>query len=1007
MLKINFNCSVFFLVLFINISFGQENIDEILNTLGNLGISREQALQLYEDNINNNQILPSNKNFNSINNDSASIDVERILESNQSINNKSNVIDNELGVIVDEIVDNKVLEEVIDDKVIILADSLNDIQLQKNLISQYFGYSTFSNNPKVFQKSADISVSPDYIIGPGDEIIIMLWGDTEDMSTYIVSRDGYIFIPNIGQVFVNGLNLAGLEKKLKKVLQKAYSSISSDNKSSSTFFDVSLGSIVLKPIRVFVMGEVKQPGAYEMMPSASLFTSLYYFDGPKISGSLRDIKLIREGKEIASIDFYDFLLTGKKTNDLKLQDNDVIFIPNRALTVNVSGEVKRSSIFELKEEETFHDLKNIFGGYLSTTYMKRARIDRILSIEDRLKYGKGSEIIDINLNQLESSKKDFKIFDGDVLTFYRITNDPYRVATIEGHIKRPGSYSIGSGLTVSQLINKADGLINDDIFRDRIDIIRQLYNGKQKFISVNLDSVLSNNINHNIELISDDLVKIYSLSDRVYSEDVSIDGYVLNPGPKPFREGMTIFDLVFQGGGFEDINRLNNTYMDRSELLRVKPDNIGLELIPFNLDSVLAGQGIAQNEVEMGDKITIYSKEQITGDVANTVEISGFIKFPGIYEYAKNMTVSDLLFKGAGIKDTAFFNQIFIGRADLIRYDIANNKKNIISFNLSDLTNDVNKDMDLNPGDRLIVYSKQMFEELNKKVTIDGVVNSPGQYELYEDMNLLDLILIAGGISNSFKSVKIDIATRHNLNMDNKKIANIKSFTFVNNKAAYLDDSNSIMNYKLKPNDLVRIFSNELLEYESILIEGEIKFPGEYTLETKEDKLTDLIKRAGGLTQYANPDASVLYRNNDTIKIDFSSLLKSSKSKYNIDLVANDRIQINPRTNLVTIIGEVSSPGVYQFIKGKNLNDYIKIAGGFSINAEKSSAFVSYPNGRSKKRSVLGFSPPVLDGSVVKVLSKEETEPFSFTEYVTNLTAIYTDLVQAYTLIALLGQSAD
>ena len=243
--------------------------------------------------------------------------------------------------------------------------------------------------------------------------------------------------------------------------------------------------------------------------------------------------------------------------------------------------------------------------------------------------------------------------------------------------------------------------------------------------------------------------------------------------------------------------------------------------------------------------------------------------------------------------------------------------------------------------------------------------------------------------------------------MDNELMASIKSFSFENNKNAYLDKTHFLNEYKLKPNDLVRIFSNEIVDYESIFIEGEIKYAGEYILESREDKLTDLIKRAGGLTEYANPDASVLYRNNDTIKIDFSSLLKSSKSKYNIDLVANDRIQINPRTNLVTIVGEVSSPGVYQFIKGKSLNDYIKIAGGFSMNAEKSSAFVSYPNGRSKKRSLLGFSPPVLDGSVVKVLSKEETEPFSITEYVASITGIYTDLIQAYTLITLLGRSPE
>ena len=162
--------------------------------------------------------------------------------------------------------------------------------------SKYFGYSTFNTNPDFFNKSADLSASPDYIIGPGDEIIIMLWGQTEDQTTYTVTKDGYIFVKNIGRVFVNGLNLEKLEKKLKKIFKKAYSSIAPENDRSPTYFDVSLGSIVLKPIRVFIMGEVSNPGAYEMKSTATLFSSLYYFNGPKLSGSLRDIHLIRVKK---------------------------------------------------------------------------------------------------------------------------------------------------------------------------------------------------------------------------------------------------------------------------------------------------------------------------------------------------------------------------------------------------------------------------------------------------------------------------------------------------------------------------------------------------------------------------------------------------------------------------------------------------------------------------------------------------------------------------------------
>ena len=155
-----------------------------------------------------------------------------------------------------------------------ILKSDGSVAITKQLdLNKYFGYSTFLSDPEIFQKSADISASPNYKVGPGDEIIIMLWGQTEDISNYTVTRDGYIFIQNIGQVFVNGMTLGKLEEKLKKVFKKSYSSISSQN-NANTFIDVSLGATVLKPIRVFVMGEVSQPGAYE---NETIHLSLHLF----------------------------------------------------------------------------------------------------------------------------------------------------------------------------------------------------------------------------------------------------------------------------------------------------------------------------------------------------------------------------------------------------------------------------------------------------------------------------------------------------------------------------------------------------------------------------------------------------------------------------------------------------------------------------------------------------------------------------------------------------------
>ena len=238
--------------------------------------------------------------------------------------------------------------------------NLQTIAEKSTGLPKYFGYEIFNQDPKLFQASNIGSLEPDYLIGPGDEIIVMLWGETQFRKAFQVDREGFIFISDVGQVFVNGLNLSLLESKLFKVLSKSYSSLNPIGREASTFLDISLGKI--RPLRIQVLGDVSQPGAYVVNPSTTLFSSLYYFKGPTTLGSLRDIRLVRNGVDIASVDFYEYLLTGKKLNDPKLQMDDVVFIPKRLKTVTIVGEVNRPAIYELKKDETLKDLFFLSAG---------------------------------------------------------------------------------------------------------------------------------------------------------------------------------------------------------------------------------------------------------------------------------------------------------------------------------------------------------------------------------------------------------------------------------------------------------------------------------------------------------------------------------------------------------------------------------------------------------------------------------------------------------------------
>ena len=238
----------------------------------------------------------------------------------------------------------------------------------------------------------------------------MLWGETEFRQQFTVDREGFVFIPEVGQVFVNGLNLGELEDKISKILSKFYSSLNPVVGKPSTFLDVSLGK--LRPLRVMVLGDVAQPGSYTISPTTTLFSSLYYFGGPTFQGSLRDIHLIRNGKKISSIDFYDYLLSGHSKNDVRLQLDDVIFIPKRGKTVSISGEINRPGIYELKTGENLNNLIEIASGLKATTYLKHAQIDRIVPATERDTAGMDRMILDLELGEIISGKAEGLLFDG-------------------------------------------------------------------------------------------------------------------------------------------------------------------------------------------------------------------------------------------------------------------------------------------------------------------------------------------------------------------------------------------------------------------------------------------------------------------------------------------------------------------------------------------------------------------------------------------------------------------
>ena len=763
----------------------------------------------------------------------------------------------------------------------------------------YFGYDIFARDPALFQATSVGAVDPDYLIGPGDEIIVMLWGETQFRQVLRVDREGFVFIPEIGQVFVNGLNLNLLESKLFRVFSQSYASLNPQGREPTTFLDVSLGN--LRPLRIQVLGEVAQPGAYTVSPSATLFSALYYFNGPTTMGSLRDIQLIRNGKKVASIDFYDYLLTGKKPKDQKLQLDDVIFIPRRLKTVTIEGEINRNGIYELKSKESLFDLISIAGDLRVTAYLDRAQIDRVVPFEKREEMGMDRMYTDVNLGQILKSKDEFPLQDGDRIQIYSILDLRQNVVDLRGAVTRPGSYDIGDSLKLSELINKADGLLGDAFLR-RVDIVRIRPDFTEELIKLDLGQALEGSSDNDISLQGLDRVQVYSTTEMVSRTYALITGHVKSPGRYLIQENMTLYDLIFKAGGFLDEDFRNKTFLERADLIRLNDDNVTRFIKTFNL-----------------------------GELLDSPE-SGL-------------------------------------------------------------------DLPLRSNDIVRIYNKDIFLN-NKTISINGVVRNPGSYVLKTDMSLKDLILEAGGLNENVYRYRIEVARIDPLNNDLDEYAKIITFN-MDEKFSILSSTTS--DFNLQPYDLVSIrpdpyFSNQ----KKVTISGEVLYPGVYTILSANEKITDVIERAGGLRANAYPEASHYIRNGVKINTSMGEVIKNPRSNLNFKIQDKDKIIIFSHPNIVEIRGEVNASGIHKYVPGKRLRYYLNLAGGINPDADKNNIWVEFPNGDSKKYYPWSlFSPRIIDGSSIVIGKKKEEEPFNRTEFAKELTTIIANLAQAITLVFL------
>lgn len=520
-----------------------------------------------------------------------------------------------------------------------------------------FGRDFFRLEPGLFTPSVFGPVSEDYRIGVGDQVVIQAWGDAEFRLERIVDRDGTMLLPKGGQIRSAGRTLAELSSDVRTRLGRFYSGLSASPDKGTMFLDVSLGK--LRAIRVFVIGDAVQPGAYELSSVASIFTAVYAAGGPSETGSMRGIRLVRGDQTLAELDLYDYVLQGNRVQDLVLHEYDTVFIPPRGTTIEVRGAVRRPMRFELREGESVEDLLRFAGGFLATAAAEVIHVERILPPGSRSAGSPDRTQVDVVMDPATGAPADPAsgvLRDGDVVTVSEIGDRRDNWVEIAGAVKRPGRYQCTEGMTVGELVELA-GMPWPDYLPDRAIIDRVTADGTFQSFAFPIGDVLAGGAPP-VPLQSGDQVRVFSRWDIEDRQQVSISGEVRQPGSFPFREGMSIPELILKAGGLREsadrlkveVSRPKLAALQSSDLKHPPKELVDVIEVPLALD-FLSDEG--NFRLQPRDHVSVRKLPWWEG--AMTVIILGEVLYPGTYTLIRpDETLSEVISRASGLKPTAF-----------------------------------------------------------------------------------------------------------------------------------------------------------------------------------------------------------------------------------------------------------------------------------------------------------------------------------------------------------------
>ncbi|MCQ2166610.1 MAG: SLBB domain-containing protein [Bacteroidales bacterium] len=706
---------------------------------------------------------------------------------------------------------------------------------------EIFGHSYFVSKSLGVIPTYNAPAPASYILGPGDEVVIDIWGATVSNVVTTIEVDGSIIMQDLGPVYISGMNLSSAQTYLKEQLSRIYSGL---HDGGDTFLRLSINKI--KGVSVSVSGEVEVPGVYTIPSLSSISSALFMAGGVRGNASVRNISVYRHGAKVAVFDLYELIFDGKLNENLRLQDGDVIYVPSYTSVISVRGSVVQPMKYEIRDGETVKDVLKFAQGF--TSYARKDAVN----VSRRGPFGGSS--VDVAKEQFGS----YKLQDGDVVSVNVYSAPNINRVTIQGPVRFPGAYAIGGSINdVASLVKAAGGLI-EGAFTGRGQINRLDDELKPSFVTFNLEDIMNGKVVVNLK--REDVVNLFASKDFLEMFNVSIEGHVNNPGSFTYKEGMTVLDLILMAKGVRE-----DVFLERGHIRRLSHEGYR-ELVTFNLKDVLDAN--VSIPLMRNDEVHVYSRAEFLESAFTVVD--GQVNNPGKMVYHKGMTLKDAIIMAGGFTNGADLRNVEVARrggrerGTVDTYDFENDPEtadNVI----------------ITPYD-IISVRKLTYYNSQTTVIVEGEVISPGHYTIAKsEIRLSDVMRRAGGFTEEAyphgarltrvlteeekerQAVAVMIASK-NMKKDSLAVDTLADRFFIGiDLEKAMANPGSMEDILLRDGDIIEVPTMN----NTVKVSGGVFYPNTVTFDPSMP-WKDYIRRAGGFTKLARRGKTyAVYMNGD------------------------------------------------------------------------------------------------------------------------------------------------